>query len=152
LKRADDDFGRRLQFNTVVSAVHELVNAITRLEGSAEQDHAVVDEAVRTALIVLSPIAPHITQALWAQLGETGILVNAVWPTLDENALVRDSVELVVQVNGKVRGRIEISSDADEATAQTEALANENVARFLADKTVRKVILVPGKLLNIVVG
>ncbi|MFP6836686.1 MAG: class I tRNA ligase family protein, partial [Pseudomonadales bacterium] len=152
LKRADDDFGRRLQFNTVVSAVHELVNAITRLEGSTEQDHAVVDEAVRTALIVLSPIAPHITQALWAQLGETGILVNAVWPTLDENALVRDSVELVVQVNGKVRGRIEISSDADEATAQTGALANENVARFLADKTVRKVILVPGKLLNIVVG
>jgi len=150
LQRADDDFGRRLQFNTVVSAVHELVNAIGRTDVRSAQDRAAVHEALRIAVIVLSPIAPHITQALWAALGESGHLVDARWPVLDESALVRDRVELVVQVNGKVRGRVEISADADEETARREALGNENVERFLQGKTVRKVIMVPGKLLNIV--
>jgi leucyl-tRNA synthetase len=152
LKRADDDFGRRLQFNTVVSSVHELVNAISRHDGGTDQDRAAVHEALQIAIVVLSPIAPHITQLLWAQLGETENLVDARWPALDETALQRDTVELVVQVNGKVRGRLEIDADANEEAAQAAALANENVARFIEGKTVRKVILVPGKLLNIVVG
>jgi leucyl-tRNA synthetase len=151
LQRADDDFGRRLQFNTVVSAVHELANTVAKFEVHTDQDRATVHEALRIATIVLSPIAPHITQALWAKLGEKQNLVDAEWPTLDEGALVRDTVELVVQVNGKVRGRVEISADADEETARAQALGNENVARFLENKIVRKVILVPGKLLNIVV-
>ena len=151
LRHADDDFGRRLQFNTVVSAVHELINATGKLEAHSGQDRAAVHEALRIAVIVLSPIAPHITQALWAELGASGSLVDARWPELDESALVRDSIELVIQVSGKVRGRIEISADANKETALAAALTNENVARFLEDKTVRKVILVPGKLLNIVV-
>ena len=152
LRRADDDFGRRLQFNTVVSAVHELINATAKLEARSGQDRAAVHEALRIAVIVLSPIAPHITQALWSRLGETDKLVDARWPTLDADALLRDTVELVVQVNGKVRGRLQASADTDEDAALAAALANENVARFVAAKTVRKVILVPGKLLNIVVG
>ena len=93
-----------------------------------------------------------ITQALWAELGETGNLADACWPTLDEQALVRDTVELVVQVDGKVRGRLEIGVDADKDTALAAALANENVAKFVEGKSLRKVILVPGRLLNIVVG
>jgi leucyl-tRNA synthetase len=152
LQRADDDFGRRLQFNTVVSAVHELANAIAKFIAETGQDRAVVREALGVAVVVLSPIAPHITQALWDELGEAGKLVDARWPQLDASALVRETVELVVQVNGKVRGRLEINANADEDTALGLARSNENVAKFVEGKAVRKVILVPGKLLNIVVG
>ncbi len=152
LLRADDDYGRRISFNTVVSAVHELANQIQKTEVVTDQDRAVVAEALKTAVLVLSPIAPHVTQALWAALGESSLLVEASWPEADESALVQDTLELVIQVNGKVRGKIEVPADIDKEAAQRSAMAMENVARFVEDKTVRKVILVPGKLLNIVVG
>jgi leucyl-tRNA synthetase len=152
LQRADDDYGRRLQFNTVVSAVHELVNAVNRTEAATPADRAAVQEALRTVLIVLSPIAPHVSQALWTALGEPGLLVASRWPEVDPAALVQDALEWVLQVNGKVRGRVELPVDADEAAAREAALANENVQRFLEGKSVRKVILVPGKLVNVVVG
>jgi leucyl-tRNA synthetase len=135
-----------------VSAVHELVNAVNRTEASIPADRAAVQEALRTALIVLSPIAPHVTQALWMALGEPGLLVASRWPEVDSAALVQDALEWVLQVNGKVRGRVELPVDADEAAAREAALANENVQRFLEGKSVRKVILVPGKLVNVVVG
>ena len=152
LRRADDDYGRRLTFNTVVSAVHELANAVSRTGPGNDQDRAAVQEALRSAVLVLSPIAPHITQQLWEALGEPGLLVAARWPEVDEAALVQDSVELVVQVNGKVRGKITVSRDLDEDALREQALANENVVRFVEGKTVRKVINVPGKLINVVVG
>jgi len=152
LQRADDDYGRRIQFNTVVSAVHELVNAVSRSEAVSPADRAAVHEALRTALLVLSPIAPHICQALWTVLGEPGLLVASRWPEVDQSALVQDALQWVLQVNGKVRGRMELPVDADEAAAREAALGNENVQRFLEGKTVRKVILVPGKLVNVVVG
>jgi leucyl-tRNA synthetase len=161
LRRADDDYGRRLQFNTVVSAVHELVNAVSRLQvdedradngAAAAADRAAVHEALKTALQVLSPIAPHICQSLWSLLGEPQLLVGARWPAVDESALVQDSIELVVQVNGKVRGRVELPADVSEDAAREAALGNENVERFVAGKPVRKFIMVPGKLINIVVG
>jgi leucyl-tRNA synthetase len=106
LQRADDDYGRRLTFNTVVSAVHELVNAVSRFEAAGDADRAVVREALATAVLVLSPIAPHVCQVLWSALGGEGLLVNARWPEADPAALVQDEVELVVQVNGKVRGKV----------------------------------------------
>jgi len=152
LQRADDDYGRRLQFNTVVSAVHELVNAVSRTEPAGEQDRAALREALRTALLVLSPIAPHVSQALWQTLGESQLLVTCRWPEVDAAALVQDSIEWVLQVNGKVRGRVELAVDIAEAAARQAALVNENVVRFIEGKTVRKVIVVPGKLINIVVG
>jgi len=152
LQRADDDFGRRRQFNTVVSAVHELVNAITRTDAIAATDRAAVHEAIRTALLVLSPIAPHVCQTLWQRLGEPGLLVAARWPEVDQSALVQDAVEWVLQVNGKVRGRVELPVEADEGAARAAAATNENVQRFLEGKSVRKVVLVPGKLVNIVVA
>jgi leucyl-tRNA synthetase len=152
LARADDDYGRRIQFNTVVSAVHELVNQASRTAASDGNERAAVREALRIALIVLSPIAPHATQALWTALGEPGLLVQASWPEVDESALVQDRIELVVQVNGKVRGHVEVPADVDQEAALAAARGAENVARFVEDKTIRKVILVPGKLLNIVVG
>ncbi len=152
LKRADDDYGRRLSFNTVVSAVHELVNLVSKTEAANDADRAAVREALQTAVLVLSPIAPHVTQSLWAALGGTGLLVEAGWPAVDESALIQDTLELVVQVNGKVRGKIEVAADVDQDGALAAALGTENVARFVEGKTTRKVILVPGKLLNIVVG
>jgi leucyl-tRNA synthetase len=153
LQRADDDYGRRLQFNTVVSAVHELVNAVSRVQDGLEStDRAAVHEALKTAVLVLSPIAPHICQMLWNALGEARLLVGVPWPAVDDAALVVERIELVVQVNGKVRGRVELPADVSEEAAREAALGNENVERFVAGKTVRKFIIVPGKLINIVVG
>ncbi len=116
-----------------------------------DQDRAVVQEALQMAVLVLSPIAPHITQALWSELGEKSLLVDIRWPEVDADALVRETLELIVQVNGKVRGRIEVNVDADDEVIRTMALGNDNVARFIEGKTVGKVIIVSGKLVNIVV-
>ena len=150
LRRADDDYDRRLQFNTVVSGVHELVNALNRMDTPDPQDRAAIDEALKIALIVLSPIAPHVTQALWSALGEHEPLVRASWPALDESALVQERLQLVVQVNGKVRGHVDVPADVAEDAAREAALSVENVARFLDGKSIRKFILIPGKLINIV--
>ena len=150
LRRADDDYDRRLQFNTVVSGVHELVNVLSRMDAPDPQERAAMDEALKITLIVLSPIAPHVTQALWGALGEAEPLVRAGWPAVDESALVQERLQLVVQVNGKVRGHVDVPADVAEDAAREAALGNENVARFVDGKSIRKFILIPGKLINIV--
>jgi leucyl-tRNA synthetase len=152
LQRADDDYGRRMTFNTVVSAVHELTNTVSRLTPVVGDDRAAVHEALKVAALVFSPIAPHVTEHLWRVLGESRMLVECGWPEVDESALVQQTIELVIQVNGKVRGRVSVAAGVSEAEARETALANENVVRFLEGKAVRKVIVVPGKLINIVVG
>ncbi len=152
LAKADDDYGRRIQFNTVVSAVMELCNAVGKFTPATESDRAVVTEALRTAVVVISPIAPHIAEALWPVLGKQGSLVGFPWPQMDDSALTQTSVELVVQVNGKVRGKVQVAADADQDRILTLAKAEDNVARHLDGKTVRKEIVVPNKLVNIVVG
>lgn len=150
--KADDDFGRRQAFNTVVSAVMELSNEIGRCADNSPSGRAVRHEALTLATLVLSPIAPHLCHALWNLLGHEGALVDARWPEVDASALARDSVQMVVQVNGKVRSRVEAPAGADEDTVKAIALAEANVQRFIEGKTVRKVIHVPDRLLNIVVG
>jgi leucyl-tRNA synthetase len=152
ISRADDDYSRRIQFNTVVSGVMELVNEISRFKVNSDQDRAVVDEALRSAVLVISPIAPHMAHVLWRKLkqNESAMLVNESWPDVDAGALVQDTVQVVVQVNGKVRGRIEISADSPEAEVKEAALKEENVARFVAEKEIAKVIYVKGKLVNVV--
>ncbi len=152
LARADDDFGRRVQFNTVVSGVMALCNTIAKFSPADENERGVVTQALKSALIIISPIAPHIAHALWGALGETTLLVEQPWPEMDESALVQASVELVVQVNGKVRGKIEVAVDADKDTVLAQAKAAENVMRHIDGKVVRKEIVVPNKLVNIVVG
>jgi leucyl-tRNA synthetase len=109
-----------------------------------------MDEALHATVLMLSPIVPHICQELWAAMGRESDLLNAPWPQLDQAALIRDHIEMVVQVNGKVRGRMDIAVGADRATIEATALAQENVNRFLEAVTVRKIIVVPGKLVNIV--
>jgi leucyl-tRNA synthetase len=99
---------------------------------------------------LLSPITPHICQTLWSALGGEGALVDVAWPAADPAALERDSVELVLQVNGKLRGRVVVPRDADQATVEEAALAQDNVQRFVAGKAIRRIIVVPGKLVNVV--
>jgi leucyl-tRNA synthetase len=149
IAKVDDDYGRRQTFNTAVAAVMELCNEVAKLEGDNPNNRAVVDEALRAALQMLCPIVPHITQHLWSSLTGDNIL-TAGWPVVDEQALTRDEIEIVVQVNGKVRAKLTVPASADKAAVEAAALTQENVQRFLEGISVRKVIVVPGKLVNIV--
>ena len=162
LAQAQFDFDKE-QFNTVVSAGMKLVNELTRLsqrvadsgcEGEQIKPQAyyqLMEEALGVVIRMLSPIIPHVCHCLWQQLGYSGDIADAQWPQVDETARVRQQLELVVQVNGKVRGKVSVAADISKADAEAAALANDNVARFIDGKPVRKVIVVPGKLVNIVV-
>jgi leucyl-tRNA synthetase len=107
-------------------------------------------EVIVAAVLMLSPIVPHITQALWRELGNDALLADQLWPAVDEGALERDSIELVVQVNGKLRTKIDVPADADNATIEQAALQDEKIISHIEGKTVRKVIVVPGRLVNVV--
>ncbi|MYL24265.1 leucine--tRNA ligase [Halomonas alkaliantarctica] len=156
IKKASDDIGRRTTFNTAIAAVMELSNALARFQSdnqdASPQGLAVTREAIEACVLLLAPITPHACHALWQQLGHTEPAIDAAWPELDEEALTRDSIELVVQVNGKLRARLQAPATADKATIEEMAMADENVQRHIEGKTVRKLIVVPGKLVNIVVG
>ena len=147
--KVSDDYGRRQTFNTAVAAVMELCNEVSRHEGDTAEDASVVHEALSTAVLLLSPIVPHISEALYEVLTGDRIL-SATWPVVDESALTRDEIDIVVQVNGKVRAKIAVSADASKDDIEGVALAHENVQRFTEDVTIRKVIVVPGKLVNVV--
>src|SRR6266513_610047 len=151
LAKATDDIGRRRNFNTAIAAIMELLNAVGRFGDPSAQGRAVRQEALRIAVLVLAPITPRVCHALWQALGSTSALVDERWPAPDAAALAQESYEIVVQVNGKLRGRISVAVDADEAAVRAAALADAQVRRFLADKPVRRVIVVPGKLVNVVI-
>lgn len=144
------DFGERKTFNTAIAKVMELLNAVNKNRPNSVNSWAVEKEALETAVKLLSPIVPHITQVLWNELGHKGLILDVSWPQADDSALVKDSLLYVLQVNGKVRGRVEVPADADKASVEAAAMADENVQRFIGDATVRKVIVVPNKLVNIV--
>ncbi|WP_027966694.1 leucine--tRNA ligase [Halomonas halocynthiae] len=150
IKKASDDIGRRTTFNTAIAAVMELTNAYSRFDDTSPTGSAVAREAIETCVLLLAPIIPHACHALWQALGHDTPVIDATWPVLDESALTRDVVELVIQVNGKLRARIEVNADADRDAIEATAMASENVLRHVEGKTVRKVIVVPGKLVNIV--
>jgi leucyl-tRNA synthetase len=149
LKKALFDYERQ-QFNTVVSACMSMVNVLYRLEPSAART-GLVREGVGIVLRLLAPIAPHLTHHLWCELGFGGDILASAWPQVDEEALRQNHIDYVVQVNGKVRATIKVPADADRDSIQTAALANGQVLKFIGDHAVRKVILVPGRLVNIVV-
>jgi leucyl-tRNA synthetase len=151
LAKATDDIGRRRNFNTAIAAIMELLNAVGRFSDTSAAGRAVRQEALRIAILVLAPITPHVCHALWQALGSTTALVDERWPAADAAALAQESYEIVVQVNGKLRGRISVAVNADEAAVRAAALADARVRRFVADKPVRRVIVVPGKLVNVVV-
>jgi len=145
-----DDIERRQTFNTAIAAVMELSNTISRSTDDSDQGRAVTQEALVAAVQLLSPIVPHIADVLLTEL--TGSAQTDNWPSVDEKALERDSIDMVVQVNGKVRGRIHVAADADKAIIVQMALAEANVQKHMEGKAVRKEIVVPGKLVNLVVG
>lgn len=149
IAKVSDDYGRRQTFNTAVAAVMELCNEVSKHEGDAVEDAAVVHEALSAAVLLLAPIVPHISEALYSILTDQPIL-SAAWPAVDEAALARDEIDIVVQVNGKVRAKIAVSADASKDDIQDIALAHENVQRFTEGTTIRKIIVVPGKLVNVV--
>ncbi len=150
LRQALYDFGRH-QFNTVVSGGMKILNALSRIESDGDPSAAAVRrEGLSILLRLLSPVVPHITHALWRELGYGDDVLNAAWPMPDETALARDLMTLVVQVNGKLRGQIEVSVSADRETIEQAARAEPNVRRFVEDKSPRKVVIVPGKLVNLV--
>jgi leucyl-tRNA synthetase len=151
LAKATDDIGRRRHFNTAIAAIMELLNAIGRCGDASPQGRAVRHEALEIAVMALSPITPHVCHALWQGLGHQTGLIDERWPEVDPAALVQDAVEIVVQVNGKLRGRVSVPASADEATIREAAIADEHVRKFIGDKPIRKLIVVPGKLVNIVV-
>ena len=151
LAKCEDDFGRRLAFNTVVAAVMSLMNQVAKFEDSSGQGRAVVHEALTAAVLIMSPITPHICHALWRMLG-LGDIEIADWLSVDESALEKSVIELAVQVNGKLRGKVELSPDADQDEATRVARLQDNVEKFLIDKTIRKTIYVPNKILNFVVS
>ncbi len=146
IQKVSDDFGRRHTFNTAIAAVMELINDVSKFDG----DSAVRHEALEAAVLLLSPITPHASHSLWQALGHDEAVLNAAWPQVDESALVKDSIELVVQVNGKVRAKLNVPASADKDEVEALAKAEPNVQKFTDGKTLRKVIVVPGKLVNIV--
>jgi leucyl-tRNA synthetase len=151
LAKVTDDIGRRRTFNTGIAAVMELLNTVAKAAHSTPQDHAVAQESLEVAVLCLSPVIPHVTHELWRALGHGRALIDAPWPSIDHEALQTSTVEIIVQVNGKLRARVKVSADADEATVRAAALADANVRKFVGSAPVKKVIVVPGKLVSVVV-
>ncbi|MBV1871987.1 MAG: leucine--tRNA ligase [Gammaproteobacteria bacterium] len=153
IKKVSDDYSRRLTFNTAIAAVMELSNLLGKQPSETDQDRAVIQEALETCVLLIAPIVPHICHTLWSTLTDGSISIDtAPWPNYSEDALTQSSLKLAVQVNGKLRGNIEVPIDADNKTIEAAAFADSNTQRFTDGKTIRKVIVVPGRLVNIVVS
>ena len=153
IQKVGDDYGRRHAFNTAIAALMELLNHVAKFDDMSDQGRAVRHEALQAMVLLLNPVTPHVSHALWQVLGHPETLLEDVaFPSVDPAALARDSVTLAVQVNGKLRGTIEVAPDAARDAVEAQALAEPGVARFLEGASVRKVIVVPGKIVNIVAG
>jgi len=152
ISKVNDDIGRRYTFNTAIAAVMELCNAISQAKDDSDNGRAIMREGLETSILLLSPIVPHITAVLWQEFGHTEPVINAAWPEIDDSALVQNEIQLVVQVNGKLRAKITVATDADNKQIEETAISDKNVQKFIADKEIQKVIVVPGRLVNIVIS
>jgi leucyl-tRNA synthetase len=151
IAKVSDDIGRRYTFNTAIASVMELLNAVYRFDDISPAGRSVAGEALDAIVLLLAPIVPHIAHELWQVLGHSTPLVYERWPFADEAAMAKEMLEIVVQVNGRLRGRVSVAADADREAVKQLAMADENVRRFVADNTIRKIIVIPGRLVNIVV-
>lgn len=150
IEKVTDDIGRRHHFNTAIATNMELLNSLAKFDAQGDSADAVRQEVMEAIVLMLYPIAPHICQKLWLGLGKTED-INRLWPSVDAAALVQDEIQMIVQVNGKLRGKIKVATGANKDTIEALALAEENVHRFIADKPVKKIIVVPKKLVSIVI-
>jgi leucyl-tRNA synthetase len=154
IQKVSSDIEDRFHFNTAISAVMELVNLMYTmdLDSGHKETAGVIRKAVESMILLLSPIVPHFAEELWETLGnESASLANTPWPEFREDALVADTVTMVAQVNGKLRGKFTVDADADDTVAREKALADDNVQRFIDGKTIKKIVVVKNKLVNIVV-
>ncbi|MBY5947995.1 leucine--tRNA ligase [Photobacterium rosenbergii] len=149
IAKVGDDIGRRQTFNTAIAAIMELMNKLTKASQESAQDRALLDEALKAIVRMLYPMTPHICFEMWEALGQSDV-DHADWPVADDKALVEDEKLIVVQVNGKLRAKLTVAADATKEQVEALAMADEGVTKFTSEKTIRKVIYVPGKLLNIV--
>ncbi|MEO6364716.1 MAG: class I tRNA ligase family protein, partial [Luteimonas sp.] len=151
--KVSDDYGRRYSFNTAIAALMELLNALGKFIDMSDQGRAVRHEAFEAIVLLINPITPHFAHAAWQALGHPQALIEDIsFPEVDATALTRDAVTLAVQVNGKLRGTIDIAIDTPREAIEAAALAEPHVARFLEGLSIRKMIVVPGKIVNIVAG
>lgn len=150
IAKVSDDLDRRQTFNTAIAAVMELLNKLVKAPLNDSNDIAIGYEALEALIVMLSPITPHVCHELWLNLGKQGEVVDAPWPVVDQSAMVEDEKLVVVQVNGKVRGKITVAADADQDAVEKAAFAEPNVTKFTDGLTIRKVIFIKGKLLNVV--
>lgn len=151
LQKVGDDLNRRYTFNTAIAANMELINTLSRFNDESGNGLAIRQEALEAIVLMLSPIVPHICHQLWLHLGHCRPVINESWPAVDVSALEQDSIELVLQVNGKLRSKIIVSASASNAEVQAMALEDEAIKRFIGESPVKKVIVVPKKLVNIVI-
>jgi leucyl-tRNA synthetase len=151
IAKVSDDFGRRYSFNTAIAALMELLNALAKFDDMSDQGRAVRHEALESIVLLLTPITPHVCHAMWAALGHDDPVHAHTWPKADPDAMKKAEVTLAVQVNGKLRGQIEVAVDAPREHIEQTALANGDVAKYVASPP-KKIIIVPGKIVNIVVA
>ncbi len=151
IKKATDDYGRRYTFNTVIAANMELVNTLSKSNDNSGNAKAIRQEVLEAVVLMLAPITPHISMQLWQELGHNNDIVTESWPAVDESALEQDSIKMMLQVNGKLRGNVSIPATASKEEVEILAFADENVKRFIDGKEIKKVIVVPKRLVNIVV-
>lgn len=148
IKRATDDIARRFQFNTAIAAIMELVNEVSQ---AGSVNPAIFKEAIEAVILLLSPFAPHLAEELWEKIGNRPSVLQQPWPQFDPTAIVEEEILIIVQVNGKLRGKMKVRANASEEDIKAVALMDENVARFISDKEIKKLIYVPKKIVNIVV-
>ena len=151
IQKVSHDVGVRTIFNTAIAANMELVNTLSKFVDDSDNGKAIRQEALESIVLMLSPIVPHICHQLWLDLGHQQAVLGVAWPQVDESALEQDTIELVIQVNGKLRSKISVSMTASSEEIQAQALNDELALRFIDGKPIRKVIVVPKKLINIVV-
>jgi leucyl-tRNA synthetase, eubacterial and mitochondrial family len=150
IAKVGDDLGRRHTFNTAIAAVMELMNALGKLQDPSPAARGLMQEAMESIVLLLSPIIPHICHALWRELKPGTELLDQSWPEVDRTALIQDEIELIVQVNGKLRGKIRVARDTESAAIERFALESEQVRKFVTGE-IKKIVVVPGRLVNIVV-
>jgi leucyl-tRNA synthetase len=150
--KVNDDIGRRYTFNTAIAAVMELMNTLQRLDPAQAANQALLHAGLDAVARLLAPIVPHITQAIWEALGHTEMLIDAPWPEANPEFMQQEEITLAVQVNGKRRDEIRVPVDATEDAIKEAAMNSENTRRFVAGRDLRRVIVIPGRLVNIVLA
>ena len=151
IRKIDDDYGRRQTFNTAIATVMELLNTLTRIDASATNARRVIQESLQHMLVLLAPIVPHAAEHLWQQLRPDTRLDQQAWPVVDETALVQDTVRLMIQINGKLRGEISLPADVSREAIEQAATDDPAVVRHIDGQSIKKIIVVPGRLVNIVI-